>query len=141
MGLIIKRFKKFYKSRARKKFQTKRRISTSQNESKEPIICFECKKPGHIKAECPQLSKMKDREKKKERFKKKAFVMSIWGDSSSEEEEESDDEETANICVVAQENEESEIDEVLAVGLVGLLLLALARVVVTEQLLLLPLLL
>ncbi|XP_028752990.1 uncharacterized protein LOC114712608 [Neltuma alba] len=38
--------------------------------------------------------------------------MSIWGDSSSEEEEESNDEETANICLVAQENEESETDEV-----------------------------
>ncbi|XP_028789756.1 uncharacterized protein LOC114745756 [Neltuma alba] len=65
MGLIIKRFKKFHRNKAEKRFQSKCKISTSQNELKEPIIYFECKKPGHIKAECPQLSKIKDKEKKK----------------------------------------------------------------------------
>ncbi|XP_028799505.1 uncharacterized protein LOC114754829 [Neltuma alba] len=102
-GLIIRRFKKFYKNRAGRRFQSKHKATISQNEPKEPIICNEFKKPGHIKADCPQLSRMKDKDKKKqeEKFrKKKAFMTSIWGESSSEEED-SDDKETANIYLMA----------------------------------------
>ncbi|XP_028770066.1 uncharacterized protein LOC114727528 [Neltuma alba] len=81
-------------------------------ETKDPIICFECKKPGHIKADYPQLSKLKDKDKRKEKFKKKkAFVTSIWEDSSSKEDD-NDNEETANICLVAQDDKDSKTDEV-----------------------------
>ena len=61
-----------------------------------------------IRSECPQF-KEKNKEKERKKFshtKKKAYVLAIWGDSSSDEE--SEDEEIANICLVAQEESESE---------------------------------
>ena len=105
MGLIIRRFKKFYKGQG---FRNSQR--GGRKETKE-IICYECGKPGHIKSECPEtLQKNKEKRKSKSFNRKKAFVSAIWGDSSSDEE--SDDEEVANICLVAQEEiEEEEVSD------------------------------
>ena len=107
LGMIVRRFKKFYrKDQGFQKFH--KEGSSNKRESKEPIICYECEKPGHIISECPQF-KEKNKEKERQKFshtKKKAYVSAIWGDSSSNEE--SEDEEIANICLVAQEESESE---------------------------------
>jgi len=43
-----------------------------QPQWKEPIICYECEKPKHIKLECPLLKKIK-------KFKKKVIVFP-WND-------------------------------------------------------------
>ncbi|KAI9078675.1 hypothetical protein K1719_039355 [Acacia pycnantha] len=66
---------------------------------------------GHYKSECPQL-KGNDKEKKKKfnQFKKKAYVSSILGDGSSEEESE-EEEETANVCLVAEEEKPDNNDD------------------------------
>ena len=61
-------------------------------------MCFECKKPGHFKAECTSLQSAKGKDKRK------AFVSSIWVNSSDEEA--SDAEEVANLCLVAREDGE-----------------------------------
>ena len=61
-------------------------------------MCFECKKPGHFKAECPSLQRSKGKDKRK------AFVSSISVNSSDEEA--SDEEEVANLCLVAREDDE-----------------------------------
>ena len=109
IAMMVRRFKKFYKKdQGFKKFQK----GSSSYESKKPVICYECEKPGHIKAECPQLNN-KDKEKKKfSKYKKKAYVSSIWGNDSSDEDEDDDEEEKANICLVAQEQQESdEVDD------------------------------
>ncbi|MQL86933.1 hypothetical protein Taro_019459 [Colocasia esculenta] len=72
----------------------------------EPI-CYECKKPGHIKAECLKLKKTefrkKDNSKKFRKYKKKAMAVA-WdnnNDSDSESSSSEEEEEKANLAFMA----------------------------------------
>ncbi|WRX29711.1 zinc finger protein [Theobroma cacao] len=74
------------------------------------MICYECKKPGHFKSECPML---KDETLNKIKKSKKAMVIVAWSDSdtSSSETDDEKSEERANIYLMAQEDEsEVELD-------------------------------
>ena len=62
------------------------------------VTCYECKKSGHIKSECPKL-KCKNKGAKD---KKKAFK-ATWDDTSESEMEEEQDE-VANLCFMALED-------------------------------------
>ena len=71
---------------------------------KNSITCYECKKPGHMKSECPMLRK------DAKRTKKKKAMMATWEDleeTSSDSDEDGDD--VASICLM--ENEENEVNE------------------------------
>lgn len=46
--------KKFIKDKPFKRFN-KENFKEFASTDKSPIVCYECKKYGHIKAECPQL--------------------------------------------------------------------------------------
>ncbi|KAH9679893.1 Integrase catalytic domain-containing protein [Citrus sinensis] len=77
LAMLARRFRKFFKKIGdRRKF----RNFKNQKEKKEVIICYECKKPAHIRSECPLLNKLK----------KKAMV-ATWdvSDEDSSDEEES----------------------------------------------------
>ncbi|WRX10298.1 zinc finger protein [Theobroma cacao] len=76
----------------------------NDSNKKEKLICYECKKPGHFKSECPFL---KDETPKKNKKSKKAMVAATWSDSdtSSSEAEDEKSEERANICLMAQDDE------------------------------------
>ena len=63
------------------------------------VTCYECKKLGHIKSECPKL-KFKNKGAKD---KKKAFK-ATWDDISESEIEEEQGE-VANLCFMALEND------------------------------------
>ena len=104
VALMVRKFKRFFKRKGRFN-RAGSSFSKKENEKDKAPVCFECKKPGHFKAECPSLQRIKDKGKGKERYsgKKKAYVSSIWGDSSDEET--SDNEEAANLCLVAQEEQ------------------------------------
>ncbi|MQL90178.1 hypothetical protein Taro_022766, partial [Colocasia esculenta] len=74
---------------------------------KNEPICYECKKPRHIKAECPKLKKTelkkKDSSKKFKRYKKKA-MSATWDNSSDSDSESSsseEEEEKANLAFMA----------------------------------------
>ena len=59
MALLAKRFTKYLK---KKKFQNDKRMfrregGKDEASKKDPIVCYECKKPGHIKYDCPNLKK------------------------------------------------------------------------------------
>ncbi|KAH9697592.1 hypothetical protein KPL71_023665 [Citrus sinensis] len=56
LAVLARRFKKFYKKNNE---QRKFRGYKNKKEKKEPITCYECKKPGHIRLECPLLNKLK----------------------------------------------------------------------------------
>ena len=76
------------------KFQSRRRW---QGKEEKKIICFNCRKPGHIVAECPE-NKSKPSTSRKS-YKKKA-LKATW-DLESESDEEVD---TANMCFMANES-------------------------------------
>ena len=100
MALITQRFKKFLR---KKKQGMRKRPFTKGEQSKEkvkdqPLICYECKKPGHFKSECPQLKKGP------KKFKKKA-MMATWSASDDSSSDEETSTEQANLCLMAHENE------------------------------------
>ncbi|KAH9649857.1 hypothetical protein KPL70_026141 [Citrus sinensis] len=62
----------------------------ARREKKEAITCYECKKPGHIRSECPLINKLK----------KKAMV-ATWDDSEEESNDEEGSQEVSNLTLMA----------------------------------------
>ncbi|KAL6326919.1 hypothetical protein AAG906_012526 [Vitis piasezkii] len=62
-------------------------------EEKRDLVCFKCKKPGHIKYDCPLY-----KSEAKRRMKK--AMMATWSDSEESSEEEKE-KEVANMCFMA----------------------------------------
>ncbi|GAV82016.1 zf-CCHC domain-containing protein, partial [Cephalotus follicularis] len=76
-----------------------------ESSKKEEPTCYECKKPGHFKNECPNLKK---KEKfNKEHSKKKKAMVATWDDSDSSSSEEECDEEVVNFALMALEEDSS----------------------------------
>ncbi|KAH9724758.1 hypothetical protein KPL70_007612 [Citrus sinensis] len=98
MDMLAKRFRKlFKKSGERRKF----RDLKNRKEKKELIKCYECKKLGHIRTECPLLNKLK----------KKAMV-AIWDDSDEETSDDEEHQEMTNLSLMAIGDEsDDELDE------------------------------
>ncbi|KAL4383915.1 hypothetical protein GQ457_15G012320 [Hibiscus cannabinus] len=66
MAFLAKRFTRFMKSNRGRKFLRKGEFKNkNREEEKDQLICYECKKPGHIRTECPQLKKKSFGKKKK----------------------------------------------------------------------------
>ncbi|MQM04825.1 hypothetical protein Taro_037630 [Colocasia esculenta] len=105
----------------KKKFQSGRRHFKRNKDFKKPDgkemkkgepICYECKRLGHIKVECPKFKKpkfrKKDSSKKFRKYKKKAMA-AAWENSSDSDSESSScsDEEEANLAFMANTEEKS----------------------------------
>lgn len=76
MALFTKSFKTFmmkgtyFRGRKNSKFSEEKRPFKGKEESKgKNIVCFECRKSGHIKFDCPLLKKSGGR------FEKKKIVL------------------------------------------------------------------
>ncbi|KAK9001075.1 hypothetical protein V6N11_082867 [Hibiscus sabdariffa] len=67
MAMFAKRFKRLMKSNNGRKFQRREDFmnKTHKEEEKDQIICYECKKPGYMKVECPNLKKSLEGKKHK----------------------------------------------------------------------------
>ncbi|MQM12366.1 hypothetical protein Taro_045284 [Colocasia esculenta] len=83
----------------KKKKNISRRIQKKERKEKDPV-CYECRKPGHLRPDCPKLKKTGQPEKSKKKhkkFKRKAMA-AAWENeeatssesSSSELEKEQD---------------------------------------------------
>ena len=101
-ALLARKFKRFMKKgrfNQRRSFR-KEKDQKDANSSSE-IRCFECKKLGHMRNECPQLKKKDLKEKK---VKKKALA--VWSEEDLSSSDDSQDEEVANVCFMTKlENE------------------------------------
>ena len=101
LTLIIKKFKKMKKQGKMlkgKKFNEKKKICDEAEVAKD-VICFHCKKRGHIKTNCPLLKKKNGKYEKV----KKALKVEIWSDIECED----SDEEYANICLMTKLDSDS----------------------------------
>ena len=87
MTILARRFRKFYK-----KTSERRRFRNYKNkkEKNEPITCYECKKPGHIRPECHLLNKLN----------KKAMVATL-DDSDEETSDDEKQQEMTNLALMA----------------------------------------
>ena len=92
-----------------KRFTSRRDLSKKESsfhgdkekwEEKRDLVCFKCKKPGHIKYDCPLYKREAKRRMKK-------TMMATWSESEESFEEEKE-KEVANICFM----EIDELDEV-----------------------------
>ncbi|MQM19803.1 hypothetical protein Taro_052815, partial [Colocasia esculenta] len=106
----------------KKKYQSRRRYFKKGKDFKKPEvkdakktepIFYECKKPEHIKAECPKLKKRefrkKDSSRRLRRYKKKAMAV-VWDNSSDSDSESSSsggEEEEANLAFMANVDEKN----------------------------------
>ncbi|KAH9724999.1 hypothetical protein KPL70_007704 [Citrus sinensis] len=87
LAMLARRFRKFFKKTGeRRNF----RNFKNYREKKEAITCYECKKPGHIRSECPLINKLK----------KKAMV-ATWDDSEEESNDEEGSQEVSNLALMA----------------------------------------
>ncbi|GAV65670.1 zf-CCHC domain-containing protein [Cephalotus follicularis] len=89
---------------------SKKNPNKGEGSKMDPPTCFECNKPGHVKADCPQI-------RKKKFFKKKA--LKAWHLSDDDSSDEEVTEQIANLCFMASnDNEESdnEVDDCYTFG-------------------------
>ena len=83
-----------------KNFSRQRDNKKNNGKRTKGVTCYECKKPGHIRSECPRF-KFKGKRTKE---KKKAFK-ATWNDSSDLEKED-ENQEAANLCFMALKDKE-----------------------------------
>jgi len=105
MSLMIKKFTKFMKSKG--KGHHKRYKNKNQNFVSN-FNCYGCGETGHIKANCPNAKKGKEKKGKKV-FKKKKWEDNDSSSSSSSTNSTESDEE-ANMCLIADhDSSDSEV--------------------------------
>ena len=87
MAMLASRFKKFYKKTSEwRKFKNFK----NQKEKKETITCYEYKKPGYIRSECPFLNKLK-----------KKVIVATWDDNDEETSDDEEQQEMTNLALMA----------------------------------------
>ena len=88
MVMLAKKFKKFMRfNKFKKRDFSKKSKGDSQEQEDEQPRCFECNKPGHMRANCPKL---------KNKHSKKKAMKATWDDTETESESEKE-EEVANV--------------------------------------------
>ncbi|MQL96695.1 hypothetical protein Taro_029371, partial [Colocasia esculenta] len=103
---ILAKKKKFQSRRMHFKKNKDFKRSDGKDVKKGEPIYYECKNPGHIKAECPKIKKSefrkKDNSKKFRKYKKKAMA-TAWENSSNSDSESNScsDEEEAHLAFMA----------------------------------------
>ena len=108
--MIVRKFKKFIerKWRFNRKLIKKGEISRDKKkergkEKDQGPVCYECKKLGHLRYDCPLI-------KSSVRKKMKKALLGAWTDNEESSSSSSDDEEKhtniANFCLMALENED-----------------------------------
>uniref|UniRef100_A0A151UET3 Retrovirus-related Pol polyprotein from transposon TNT 1-94 n=1 Tax=Cajanus cajan TaxID=3821 RepID=A0A151UET3_CAJCA len=88
-----------------KKTNKKKEASTSS------YNCFECGKPGHIKAECPNLLKKQQEENKMKKNGKGKRVYIAWEDNDSSTTSDESKFEENNLCLMARADQDTIVSD------------------------------
>nr|KYP37534.1 hypothetical protein KK1_041257 [Cajanus cajan] len=104
-NLLVKKFRKFLRKKRNSPYKFNKKANKKEEASTSSYNCFECEKPGHIKAECPNLLKKQQEEKKvKKNFKgKRAYT--AWEDNDSSTTSDESEFEENNLCLMAGANQ------------------------------------
>src|ERR1044072_8549059 len=111
--LLVKKLGKFFGKNDKSSFYAKRKKHFRKKEastSTQDVTCYECGKQGHIKPDCPKLSKKGGFKGKKDLKNKKAYI--AWEDNEISSSSESDSGESANLALMASHHSDDENDEV-----------------------------
>ena len=97
MAIFTRKFNKYMRMKkygnARKPQRREIIKGESSKRENDPIVCYESKKPGHIKFDCPLLNKQSKRPSKK-------AMVATWSDSDAFDDDSYNDE-VANLCLIA----------------------------------------
>ncbi|XP_022143648.1 uncharacterized protein LOC111013509 [Momordica charantia] len=99
LAYLSKKFKKHFKKRHFPK-KTNSQDAKGEKNTRDIIICYECKKAGHVRSECPLLRKSSSRRNKK-------AMKATWDESDGGSDSESG-EEVANLCFMAFGDEDDD---------------------------------
>ena len=107
ISLISRNLKKLWRRRGRgdRTYKYNSKSFTKDKKGKNEIVCFECKKPGHMRSECPYHKR--DKKKFQKRSKRKG-LLSTWDDSEGSSSEEEEAGEVAHIALMANTDSDSE---------------------------------
>ena len=116
IALMTRQFRSFLKRKQKRRQQWNRGKFNRNGKVSNEVICYECRKPGHIKTDCPKLkatpSKEKVEEKPMVKKGKKKFQRAFWADSASDSSETEKEEEVTNLCLMADNVDQSDQEEV-----------------------------
>ena len=106
IALITKRMQKFmmknkfggktYNKRSNYKKEGSSKEEKENREGAKEVTCYKCKKPGHIKYDCPLYKAKKE---------KRRAMMATWSQSEDSSDDESENE-FANMCFMAFEDQD-----------------------------------
>ena len=103
MNLLVKRFGKYLKRKGIKG-NPKRYTSKHDESNSSNFTCYNCGKKGHIKIECPNANKEKEKtvERKKEKKPKEKRAYIAWEDNdySTTSSSSQDESEETNLCLM-----------------------------------------
>ncbi|PKA52920.1 hypothetical protein AXF42_Ash001901 [Apostasia shenzhenica] len=101
---LMKKKRNFSRRAQKKSFKPKEKKESTSKNKEDDIVCYECKKSGHIKPNCPLLKTRKVK-------KKKQALVATWSDSDSSTSEEDEKNEVVNLCLMANIDDEDDEEE------------------------------
>nr|KYP56651.1 hypothetical protein KK1_002895 [Cajanus cajan] len=85
--------------------------SAKEEASTSSFNCFECGKPGHMKAECPNLLKKQQEEKKSKKNGKGKRAYIAWEDNDSSTTSDESEFEENNLCLMAGADQDTIVSD------------------------------
>ncbi|MQM16935.1 hypothetical protein Taro_049898 [Colocasia esculenta] len=113
MAMLTRQFKKFLRFKKKgsdnsKTFPKKDFTNKLEcNKKSNMIVCYECKKPGHMRGECLELKKKL--KKDKFTFKKAKAMMATWSDEDEEDNAQGSSGDEEIQCLMARSEDSNEL--------------------------------